>query len=464
MGIVYRGVQPVIGKEVAIKVLRPEIAADPEQVRRLLEEARAINAIRSRSIVDVFGFGQLSSGQHYIAMEYLRGRPLDSVIHERAPLPAHEVLQLLDEVLAGLSAAHGAGVIHRDLKPSNIFLVTGSDTERYVKLLDFGLAKRPAASDDTLPQTRTGAVVGTPEYMAPEQAMGKPISPRTDLYALGVVAFEMLTGQLPFQDDSALKVMMKHVSEAPPAPSSLVRDLPEGLSALVLQLLSKAPEDRPPSAEGTRLLVSRLRRQLSQAETRISAEKPAPPTGPASMEPRAAQSPGTASDPSSHLRRAHRTAVTAAVLLGASAAGGVAAWYKVRSEEPKPPGTVTSTAPTGAPALPGEPKLSASPPPIAATAPEESSGSAGRPSANSPRREAAEARASAHAARRQVLRRIQSLNGKLRTAALDGKADPLATALLQKLRDDARSAQDLDSVQLVSRRLDEWERQFLGKR
>jgi serine/threonine-protein kinase len=262
MGLVYDGIQPVIGKRVAVKVLRPELAQAPEQVARLLAEARAVNAIRHRGIIDIFGFGQVPDGRQYIVMEFLDGQALDGYLAEKGKLPVTEALSILDEVLAALAAAHGAGVVHRDLKPSNIFLVRQPDGSRYVKLLDFGLAKQSRTPTGRTAQTRTDMVVGTPEYMAPEQARGQEVGPMTDLYAMGVVTFEMVTGQLPFTGTSPVDLLMKHVDARPPRPSEYVADLPAGLDAFILQMLTKDPETRPGSADALRQQLQRLRRTL----------------------------------------------------------------------------------------------------------------------------------------------------------------------------------------------------------
>ncbi|MET0402436.1 MAG: serine/threonine-protein kinase [Cystobacter sp.] len=272
MGLVYDGIQPLIGKRVAVKVLRPELAAAEEQVARLLAEARAVNAIRHRGIVDIFGFGQVPDGRQYIIMEYLDGVALDAHLAERSRLPVHDVLDILDEVLSALGAAHGAGVVHRDLKPSNIFLVKQPDGARYVKLLDFGLAKMGLPAGRTA-QTRTDMVVGTPEYMAPEQARGQPVGPMTDLYSLGVVAFEMVTGRLPFTGTSPVDLLMKHVDARPPKPSEFLPGLPAALDTFILQMLTKDPEARPGSAE-------LLRRQLQKLRDTLQVETPPPPPPP----------------------------------------------------------------------------------------------------------------------------------------------------------------------------------------
>jgi eukaryotic-like serine/threonine-protein kinase len=269
MGIVYAGEQPVIGKQVAIKVLRPEIARDPEQVQRLLAEARAVNAIRHRGIIDIFNFGELPDGRHYVVMEYLRGQPLDELIARRGALPLVEVLDILDEVMAALGAGHETGIIHRDLKPSNIYLVSQPDNSRYVKLLDFGLAKQSAVPRGATPQTRTDMFVGTPEYVAPEQARAEPVGPYTDLYAAGVVTFEMLTGRLPFEANAPIDFVIKHLEETPKPPSRVVQGVPSELDALVLRMLEKEPRRRPASCDAVRREIARIRRALSSSATNV---------------------------------------------------------------------------------------------------------------------------------------------------------------------------------------------------
>jgi eukaryotic-like serine/threonine-protein kinase len=296
MGFVYDGIQPLIGKRVAVKVLRPELAQAPEQVARLLAEARAVNAIRHRGIIDIFGFGQVPDGRQYIVMEFLDGQPLDAYLAEKAKLPPTEALSILDEVLAALGAAHGAGVVHRDLKPSNIFLVREPGGTRYVKLLDFGLAKQgQSGAAARTAQTRTDMVVGTPEYMAPEQARGQAVGPMTDLYAMGVVTFEMVTGRLPFIGTSPVDLLMKHVDARPPRPSEFVPELPPALDAFILQMLTKDPEARPSSADALRQQLHRLRRTMLRP-TRAQA---AAANGAAARAPTPAPAPAVAPAPPS---------------------------------------------------------------------------------------------------------------------------------------------------------------------
>jgi len=269
MGLVYRGVQPLIRKSVAIKVLRPEICDSQSHVERLLAEARAVNAIRHRGIIDIFSFGKTPDGRQYLVMEFLDGVALDTHISNRGVLAPTEAVGILEEVCAALAAAHGAGIIHRDLKPNNIFLVKQGYGQPYVKILDFGLAKQGLPPGGTSPQTHFGLVVGTPEYMAPEQARGENVGPKTDLYALGVVAFQMLTGHLPFDANSPMEFVVKHLEHEPPLVVDEQPDVPKELSDLVSQLLSKSPEDRPGSAEEVRRALRRLARALPQEVTNV---------------------------------------------------------------------------------------------------------------------------------------------------------------------------------------------------
>jgi len=199
MGVVYRGEHPLIGASVALKVLRPEAAGDPEQVQRLQDEARLVNAIRHRGIVGIFNYFTLPApdGRHCLMMEFLKGRSLEQELARRGGrLPLVEALGLYEQVCAALAAAHKAGVVHRDLKPSNIFLVEEHD-QMYVKVLDFGIAKQSAVPYGFVAQTMVTRFMGTPGFVAPEQARAQPVGPGTDLYALGVCLFITLTGQTP---------------------------------------------------------------------------------------------------------------------------------------------------------------------------------------------------------------------------------------------------------------------------
>ena len=244
MGVVYGAVHPEIGKRVAIKVLAPHAAAYPDLIRRLKEEARAVNKIKHPNIVDIFAFNRLADGRHYFVMEYLEGESLAARI-ARGPISLAEVRRFLAQVCDALQAAHDAGVIHRDLKPDNIWICAPQLGESRIKLLDFGIAKLsdPIHGNATL----VGSSMGTPQYMPPEQGLGRAIDQRTDVYALGVVLYQLFTGTLPFDGETAQEIVFKHVTEAPVPPSQHRRIEPPGMEQIILDCLAKAPAERPSS-------------------------------------------------------------------------------------------------------------------------------------------------------------------------------------------------------------------------
>lgn len=243
-GSVYRAVHPVIGKEAAIKVLNHRFSADPQMVARFISEARAVNQIRHRGIIDIFSFGRLDDGRQYYVMELLDGQPFNNYLEKRGRLPVEEALPILRGVSRALDAAHTAGIAHRDLKPDNVFLAFDEDGTVYPKLLDFGIAKLLGDSSAGH-KTRTGVPIGTPLYMSPEQCRGRNIDHRTDIYAFGVMCFEVLTGTYPFNGEEVMDIMMKHVSEPAPRMSTVCPELKAELDAPVLAMLEKEPSKRP---------------------------------------------------------------------------------------------------------------------------------------------------------------------------------------------------------------------------
>jgi serine/threonine protein kinase len=244
MGQVYKGVHPTIGSRVAIKVLSAECARSPALVQRFFAEARAVNVVRHEAIVNVLDLLQLPDGRPCIVMEYLDGRPLSAAIRERGALPAGEMARLLGDVLDGLGAAHAHGIIHRDLKPDNVFVTAGGRA----KILDFGIAKLRPELSSMQDATRTGALLGTPHYMSPEQALGRSVDHRSDLYSLGLVLYEGLTGKKAFDAPSLYELLKLHVERAPPSPRSLRSELSPALEAVVLRALAKEPGERFASA------------------------------------------------------------------------------------------------------------------------------------------------------------------------------------------------------------------------
>ena len=242
MGRVYKGVHPQIGSRVAIKVLSRECADREDLVERFFSEARAVNLIRHESIVNVLDLAQLPDGRPYIIMEYLDGAPLADLVGKLGPLPLGGLAKLIAEVLDALAAAHAKGIVHRDLKPDNIYVTPAGRP----KVLDFGIAKlRPELGGSA---TQTGSLLGTPHYMSPEQALGKPVDLRTDVYAIGVILFECATGRRPFVGDSLFDLLRRQVDEAPPSPRQFRPDMPPALEQVILYALSKDPNHRFASA------------------------------------------------------------------------------------------------------------------------------------------------------------------------------------------------------------------------
>ncbi|HEY4175945.1 MAG TPA: serine/threonine-protein kinase [Kofleriaceae bacterium] len=246
MGVVYSAVHPLIGKRAAIKILLKELCSDSATVERFIDEARAVNNINHPNIVDVFAFGEMPDGRRFLVMEWLEGETLRQRIARSRPSLA-EVGAIVKPLVRALQAAHAKQVIHRDLKPDNVFLARRDD-HPVVKLLDFGIAKL-VRTDNGVSKTATGAIVGTPQYIAPEQAKGYAIDHKADVYALGGIVFELLTGRPPFIADNAMEMVAKHLMEAPVAPSSIVADIPPELDGIVLRMLSKTPEGRPELTE-----------------------------------------------------------------------------------------------------------------------------------------------------------------------------------------------------------------------
>jgi serine/threonine-protein kinase len=252
MGAVYGAVHPLIGRRVAVKVLRPERAGYPEATERFVREAQAASRVRHPHVVDVYSFGALPDGRAYIVMEWLDGQTLRARLGR--PLSIAEACRILEHILDALSAIHEQGIVHRDLKPDNIFLVDGPDGP-VAKVLDLGLAKvTDKRGRSPMRLTLEGFVVGSADYVAPEQAAGHTVDARADLYSLGVTLFELLTLRRPFVGQTTTDLLVEHIVEEPPAPSTFVPSLPRELDQLVLKMLSKEPGDRPTLAEVRQVL------------------------------------------------------------------------------------------------------------------------------------------------------------------------------------------------------------------
>jgi len=258
MGTVYSAVHPLIGKTVAIKVLKPELCANQASIDRFVQEAQAVNRIGHPNIVDVFSLGELEDGRAYMVMEWLRGEDL-KIRLARGPMEIPEACEILDGIARALEAAHAKEIIHRDLKPDNVFLHQVESGPLMVKLLDFGIAK--LVRTQTMEKTQTGKLLGTPAYVSPEQARGIDVTHRSDIYSLGVMAYEMFAGRPPFQGDSAMDLVVKHMNEEPPPLSQLAK-LPRPLEVCVMRMLEKDPAMRP-SLEDVRTILSDPTRRVS---------------------------------------------------------------------------------------------------------------------------------------------------------------------------------------------------------
>jgi len=258
MGCVYLAEHALIGRKAAIKVLNPDIAADPEAVSRFFIEARAVNDIRHPNIVEVTDFGQFGP-HHCIVMEYLEGETLAARQSRIRIFDEPAVIRTMKQCTSALSAAHDRGLVHRDIKPENIFLRSHPDYPDFVKLLDFGIAKLLGNDSSVGHHTKTGSVLGTPSYMSPEQCLGEAaLDIRSDVYSLGIVIYQMLTGQLPFTGDTLGRLIVCHVNEAPVPPSVINPDISRGMNDLVLRALQKKPKDRFQSARDMREGLDRL--------------------------------------------------------------------------------------------------------------------------------------------------------------------------------------------------------------
>jgi serine/threonine protein kinase len=248
MGAVFSAENLRIGKQVAIKILLRAYAKDSEAERRFYREARMAGSLGHPNIVEVFDMGALENGQPFQVMELLRGETLASRLKTEGALAFEDSLEIAEQVLSALIAAHQKGVVHRDLKPENIFL-TERGGERAAKLLDFGISKNLQRGDDeTLSLTRPGAVVGTPYYLSPEQARGDRVDHRADLWAMGVVLYEMLTGSLPYKAENYNRLIVKILTTRPAPPRSLRPAIEPALEEIVLRALSFEPDQRFQSA------------------------------------------------------------------------------------------------------------------------------------------------------------------------------------------------------------------------
>ncbi|MCC7539118.1 MAG: serine/threonine protein kinase [Deltaproteobacteria bacterium] len=283
MGMVYLAEHTTLRRTVALKTIRPELAADGELAARFAREAMAAGAIDHPHVASALDYGELPNGGAYLVMHFARGIQLRDELENRGPMPWTRACHIAVQIADALDAAHASGIIHRDLKPDNVMVETRKDGIDHVRVLDFGIARvtmDPNQPDASLrPLTKVGTVMGTPGYMSPEQAVGERIDARADLYALGCLLYEMVTGAVPFGDDDVGKVLTRQMTETPRPLAQAADDpgIPEALQALVTSLLSTSPKERPRSAAAVAESLRTILDHAPHARTGRSPSTPPPP-------------------------------------------------------------------------------------------------------------------------------------------------------------------------------------------
>jgi eukaryotic-like serine/threonine-protein kinase len=266
MGAVYRARHLQMDRPVAIKFLHQRFVEDEAARIRFQTEARAAVTLRHPNAVSVTDFGQTSEGCVYIVMELLEGRTLREILSREAPIETARAISMMLQASDAVAAAHDAGIIHRDLKPANILVTQSADQPAVVKVLDFGIATFSADDDDdAAAMAHANSVIGTPRYMSPEQHNGNGLSPATDVYSLGVILYEMLTGMVPFSGSTPAEIAQKHANDPPHAPREIVAAIPHDVESVVLHALEKQPADRPADA-------GKFRRELLETAERLGLE------------------------------------------------------------------------------------------------------------------------------------------------------------------------------------------------
>ena len=376
MGAVFRGRHVLLRRDVAIKVLHPDFSRDPELVKRFDREAQSAARLNHPNCIQVTEFGSTEEGMKYLVMQLLEGTELQNILD--GPLEPLRACELILQILRGLEHAHGQGVVHRDLKPQNIFVTRDHEGREVLKLVDFGIAKIIGGDGANDQMTRAGMVFGTPQYMSPEQALGLEIDARADLYATGVLLYQIVTGKLPFNGDDPVALIRMQVStEPPPLPPTV----PQELAAIIMRLLAKQKEQRFPDARTVRIALERYRESLSprgrgkksgdsdplmdvvtgggpDLSGLVAVARPLPDA----LRPRPLTLVEAMLNPNAlHRRTSFRVALALVVL----ALGGFAVWwFALRDPAPTPtaPAATTTAGPVLAPATDERKSLEATPP------------------------------------------------------------------------------------------------------
>ena len=264
MGAVYRAKQLGMNRDVAIKVLLRELTENETVLRRFHLEALAVSKLKHPNTIQIFDFGETEDGLLYIAMELLEGKPLQKVLNDEKQLAVKRSLHIMEQVAKSLREAHSKGIVHRDLKPDNIFLQAVGEDSDYAKVLDFGVAKVAEGDGQQKTLTKAGSIFGTPKYMSPEQSRGVETDARSDIYAMGIILYELLTGRVPFNAENPLGILIKHLQEVPPAFQAIRPDLviPEQVERYVHKMLAKGVDERPQTTEAVIRELEKLRDEL----------------------------------------------------------------------------------------------------------------------------------------------------------------------------------------------------------
>ncbi|HEY0255458.1 MAG TPA: protein kinase [Kofleriaceae bacterium] len=349
MGVVYEAEHADLGKRVAVKVMLDKYTNDDEAVARFKREAFAASRIGNPHIIDVTHIGALTDGRPFVVMEMLDGEPLSNILLATGPMQPWRAMHIMKQVLRAVGAAHVKGIIHRDLKPDNIFIVNRDDEHDFVKLLDFGISKIVDTAEQMAATrlTTTGMVMGTPLYMAPEQATGQSSDRSVDIYACGVILFEMLAGRPPFNETNYNMLIAKLLTASPPLLSDLRPGLPPKLVAVVHQALEKDPDHRWPSAES---FSQALPSDRSVSEPNLEIQDTLPPSSSSAVVVPHPTNPGT------EQLRTHRSRAWIGGVLAVLGAGAIGAAIYLNVAHDKP-------APTPAPPNADPPKAAVVEPP-----------------------------------------------------------------------------------------------------
>jgi len=380
MGSVFLAEHPFMGRKAAIKVLRGDLAHDSGMVERFMNEARAANAIRHPNIIDIIDVGRLPNGIPYLMMEFLEGESLKERIERQRPMPVGEAIEVAAQTASALAAAHEKTIVHRDLKPDNLFLIPDrAQPVGRIKVLDFGIAKLRGELSGSGARTQTGSIMGTPPYMSPEQCRGvDELDHRTDIYALGIILYEMLTGAPPFVSPGWGEVVHMHITQTPAPLRAKNPAVPPELERLVLKALAKQPGDRWSSMGEVEAALREIPGQTLAPVAKFRASSPSgarvsapasPPTTLRSATGQLTPEPETRADSGASGRSRMRVP---ALLIGGIALAGIA-YAVVSRRTPEPAAVVvpaSTSAPAPAPAAAPAATAPTSPAPVAPTTPE----------------------------------------------------------------------------------------------